>query len=141
MFARRLSAPPNMALYLSGVHSYVALFSFQRSSAARKRKMREAHRSSRRLVYLNKLRRVCQALFSNTFEWEEGSLHVRSTACLVYPTLPLLSRGFFTQSKKIRCMNALSFTQRITTPAFYSTVTLFARFLGLSTSFPLATAA
>ena len=100
MFARRLSAPSNMALYLSGVHSYVALFSFQRSSAACKRKMREAHRSSRRLVYLNKLRRVCQALFSNTFEWEEGSLHVRSTACLVYPTLLLLSRGIFYKISK-----------------------------------------
>ena len=67
MFARRLSAPSNMALYLSGVHSYVALFSFQRSSASRMIEMKEVHRSSRRLIYLNKLKGVCQALFSKYF--------------------------------------------------------------------------
>lgn len=58
-----ISAPSNMALYLSGVHSYVALFSFQRSSASRMIEMKEVHRSSRRLIYLNKLTGVCQALF------------------------------------------------------------------------------
>ena len=67
MFARRLTAPSNMALYLSGVHSYVALFSFQRSSASRMIEMKEVHRSSRRLVYLNKLTGVCQALFLKCF--------------------------------------------------------------------------
>jgi len=73
MFARRLSAPSNMALYLSGVHSYVALFSFQRSSASRMIEMKEVHRSSRRLIYLNKLTGVCQALFWITFERRKGT--------------------------------------------------------------------
>ena len=100
MFARRLSAPSNMALYLSGVHSYVALFSFQRSSAACKRKMREAHRSSRRLVYLNKLKGVCQALFLNTFVlWIEtfsSFVHLHLTTIVFYHLLLRLSSFIFT---------------------------------------------
>ena len=59
MFARRLSAPSNMALYLSGVHSYVALFSFQRSSAI------EVVSPTARLVYHTIP--FCQALILNSF--------------------------------------------------------------------------
>ena len=100
MFARRLTAPSNMALYLSGVHSYVALFSFQRSSASRMIEMKEVHRSSRRLVYLNKLTGVCQALFFEILlrGGREPSRPLNSLFSISHS--PLLVKEFFYIAKK-----------------------------------------